>query len=44
MTNLPQMFSSNDRREKALAKENVCLKKIIGELTLELKKVNGWQE
>jgi len=44
MTNLPQVFSSNDRREEALARENVCLKKIIGELTLELKKVNGWQE
>ncbi len=44
MINLPQVFSGNDRREKALVRENVCLKKIIGELTLELKKVNEWQE
>jgi len=44
MTNLSQVFSSNDRREKALARDNVRLKKIIGDLSLELKKVNEWQE
>ena len=38
MTNLPQVFSSNERREKALARENTRLKKIIDELTLEGKK------
>jgi len=44
MTNLPQVFSSNERREKALARENTRLKKIIGELTLEIKKASEWQE
>ena len=44
MTNLPQVFSANDRREKAMARENLHLKKIIGDLTLELKKVNEWPE
>jgi transposase-like protein len=44
LTNLPRVFSSDRRREKSLTKENTRLKKIIGDLTLELKKVNGWQE
>ena len=44
MTNLPQVFSSNERREKALARENTRLKNIIGELTLEIKKASEWQE
>ncbi len=44
MANLPQVFSANDHREKALVRENVHLKRIIGELTLELKKANEWPE
>ena len=44
MMDLPRVFSDNNRKEKALVRENARLKKIIGELTLELKKVNEWQE
>ena len=44
MMDLPRVFSNNNRKEKALVRENAHLKKIIGELTLELKKVNEWQE
>jgi hypothetical protein len=35
-----QVFTSDDRREKALTRENARLKNIIGGLTVELKKVN----
>jgi len=35
---MPNMFSDNGRREKLLARENSRLKKLVGELTLELKK------
>jgi transposase-like protein len=44
LANMHQVFVSNERREKALTRENVNLKRIIGELTVELKKVNEWQE
>ena len=44
MMDLPLVFCNNSRREKALVRENASLKKIIGDLTLELKKVNEWQE
>jgi len=44
LANMHQVFISNERREKVLARENVCLKRIIGDLTVELKKVNEWQE
>ena len=37
--NMPQLFSDDtSNREKELRKENSRLKKIIGELTIELKK------
>jgi transposase-like protein len=37
--NMPKVFSDEDNhREKELLKENSRLKKIIGELTIELKK------
>jgi len=38
LANLPHLFSNNGRKEKALVMENTRLKKIVGELTLELKK------
>jgi predicted AlkP superfamily phosphohydrolase/phosphomutase len=38
-----QVFISDDRREKVLTLENVRLKKIIGDLTIELKKIEEWQ-
>jgi hypothetical protein len=37
-----QVFVQDERREKALTKENVRLKKIIGDLTVELKKTEMW--
>jgi hypothetical protein len=36
-------FIDDERREKALTSENVRLKKIIGDLTVELKKTEEWQ-
>jgi len=44
LANMHQVFISNERREKVLTRENVNLKRIIGDLTVELKKVNEWQE
>jgi transposase-like protein len=44
LAGMPQIFGDNDKREASLAKENSRLKNIIGELTLELKKLNGWPE
>ncbi len=44
MKKMPGLFANNDRREQSLALENSRLKKIIGELTVELKKINGWSE
>ena len=41
---MPGLFSNTERREQSLVRENSRLKKIIGELTVELKKVNGWSE
>ena len=38
ISNMPQVFSSDDHREKALTRENARLKRIIGDLTVELKK------
>ena len=42
LAKLPQIFAEDNRREKALSKENVRLKKIIGDLTVELKKTEEW--
>ena len=44
MKKMPELFSNAERREQSLARENSRLKKIIGELTVELKKINGWSE
>jgi len=44
MKKMPRLFSNTERREQSLARENTRLKKIIGELTVELKKINGWSE
>ena len=42
LANMPQVFTGDSRREKALTKENARLKSIIGELTVELKKTEEW--
>ena len=44
MKKMPQVFENTERRQKSLVKENSHLKKIIGELTVELKKLNEWSE
>jgi transposase-like protein len=40
LSNMYQVFTGDDRREKFLTQENARLKRIIGDLTVELKKVN----
>jgi transposase-like protein len=42
LSNMHQVFVKDEQREKALTKENVRLKKIIGDLTVELKKTEEW--
>jgi transposase-like protein len=42
LSRMEQVFSSDDRKKKALTRENNRLKKIIGELTLEVKKTEEW--
>lgn len=44
MKKMPELFSNTERRQQTLERENSRLKKIIGELTVELKKINGWSE
>ena len=44
MKKMPGLFSNTGCREQSLARENGRLKKIIGELTVELKKIDGWSE
>jgi len=44
MKKMPQLFLNTERREQTLARENRRLKRIIGELTVELKKLNEWSE
>ena len=39
---MPDVFSDNGRREKLLTQENSRLKKLVGELALELKKRQEW--
>ena len=41
---LPQVFVNTERRQTSLERENSRLKKMIGELTVELKKLNEWSE
>jgi transposase-like protein len=41
---MPKCFGDNDKRQASLVKENTRLKNIIGEMTLELKKLNEWPE
>ena len=44
MKKLPEVFMNTERCQASLARENSRLKKMIGELTVELKKLNGWSE
>ena len=42
LSHMSQLFISDDRKEKALTRENERLKRIIGDLTVELKKTEEW--
>ena len=42
LANMPRVFAEDNRREKALTKENARLKRIVGDLTVELKKTEEW--
>ena len=44
MKQLPKVFENTERRQQTLVRENDRLKKTIGELTVELKKLNEWLE
>ena len=44
LANAHQVFSSYDKKEETLTRENVRLRKIIGDLTVELKKSEEWLE
>ncbi len=41
---MPLVFTDTTKRERTLEKENDRLKRIIGDMTLELKKLNEWSE
>jgi len=43
LANMHQVFITDERKEKALTRENLRLKRIIGDLTIELKKIEEWQ-
>lgn len=42
LTHMPQLFISADKQDKHLAKENARLRRMIGDLTVELKKTEEW--
>jgi transposase-like protein len=42
LAKMPQVFVDDSRREKVLTRENARLKRIIGDLTIELKKTEEW--
>jgi transposase-like protein len=43
LTNMPTLFENRDKKEERLKQENDKLKKLVGELNLELKK-NEWPD
>jgi transposase-like protein len=42
LANVQQVFDGNERKAETLARENANLRKIIGDLTIELKKTEEW--
>jgi transposase-like protein len=44
LANVHQVFIENEKRGAALTRENARLRKIIGDLTVELKKSDEWLE
>jgi transposase-like protein len=43
LANAHQVFTDNEKKGVALTQENDHLRKIIGDLTVELKKIDEWQ-
>jgi transposase-like protein len=44
LANAHEVFTGNEKKGKKLIKENAHLRKIIGDLTVELKKTEEWLE
>jgi transposase-like protein len=44
LANAHQVFGSYDKKEEILIRENARLRKIIGDLTVELKKSDEWPQ
>jgi transposase-like protein len=42
LNNAQQLFDGSDKRGEMLTRENARLRKIIGDLTVELKKTEEW--
>ena len=42
LANVHQVFDGNEKKSELLARENAHLRKIIGDLTVELKKTEEW--
>lgn len=42
LANVHQVFDSNDKKKELLSRENTRLRKMIGDLTVELKKTEEW--
>jgi transposase-like protein len=42
LTNAQQVFDSSEKKAETLARDNAHLRKIIGDLTVELKKTEEW--
>jgi transposase-like protein len=42
LANVHQVFDGNEKKSELLTRENARLRKIIGDLTVELKKTEEW--
>lgn len=42
LANAHQVFADNEKKDELLTRENAHLRKIIGDLTVELKKTEEW--
>jgi len=43
LANVHHVFTNDEKKGELLTKENAHLRKIIGDLTVELKKIDEWQ-
>jgi transposase-like protein len=42
LSNVHQVFTNSEKKDELLTRENVRLRRIIGDLTVELKKTEEW--